>query len=436
MGKRYKYYLLLLLPMLILKSFGGDYTVSELAEKAEANDNLKTVLEAEISKSVLLQKSVKASYYPSTDLVSTYSYQSDLPKLQISGLPIPVPETELGIKNRYDAYFEIKQLIFNGFATKYRAAAIQEGIGEQQFRLRFRQKEIAHMILQFGYRYHLAELSEQVLASSYQRISYNLDRVRLLFDKGYKSALDTLEIAVKLDEIELQKIELLSYKERLLQKLEIYCGVNDIEAVIIPDDLLDIKLCDPQKIRALSPEGSFEVKLTDYQARQIRLREKEHRAAYYPQIYGFASYHYGKPGIDFMGDEWMQYTLAGISLRFNLWNNFRDRNRIGIDRLSLRQLEERKAMTLKDKKIKVNDSLRRLDELKSKIGVAEQILAGKRSKYELTKKQWEAGKKSTIDVLLAEEELTTASLNKQKFIIEYLSLYQNIKQELNVFSLQ
>ena len=65
-------------------------------------------------------------------------------------------------------------------------------------------------------------------------------------------------------------------------------------------------------------------------------------------VSAFASLRYGKPGVDQVSNEWMDYYTAGLSLQWNLWSWGGDRARVEQQEVAARGLAEQEAKLKND----------------------------------------------------------------------------------------
>jgi outer membrane protein TolC len=88
--------------------------------------------------------------------------------------------------------------------------------------------------------------------------------------------------------------------------------------------------------------GRPEAEALDLGAAQARMGAKALAGQKWPQLYGSAGWRYANPGLDLAGDEFMQYGILGVQLKWNLFDGARN----GAQRAQLeaqaRQLAEQK----------------------------------------------------------------------------------------------
>jgi len=233
--------------------------------------------------------------------------------------------------------------------------------------------------------------------------------------------------------LQLKQVAIQTSRNQILIRLCKLTNINDINSINIPDNFLLIQPISELEINQNNIQENFNITLLKYQKNNLTITKEIHKSAFYPHIYGFSSFHYGKPGINFMGNDWQDFWIAGVSLKFNLWNWNKDKKQIQIDNFNLKQLEYSKLELERNKNIQISQMIEKLSGLQQQLKITENNFLEKKEKYSLTNEQWSAGQKSTIDVLTAEQELTNAELLIKQTKFEYLSLYQKVLFELNKF---
>jgi len=153
--------------------------------------------------------------------------------------------------------------------------------------------------------------------------------------------------------------------------------------------------------------------------RSARLQQKLARSSYFPTIFGHANYHYAKPGLDPVANEWMDYFSVGVNLQWNLWRWQGDQRKAEeFEVLHNRfELEERE-LRLKIRN-EVEESLERLQFSRQQWQLAEELQAQQAERYRIVSVQHQNGIASTNDLITAEADLTSAELQAQQALIRY-----------------
>lgn len=150
---------------------------------------------------------------------------------------------------------------------------------------------------------------------------------------------------------------------------------------------------------------------------QYRLKQHAEvlaRSAYYPRVSFQASYKYGKPGVDFIQNEWMNYGVAAVGLEWDLFNwgsekqkvtaAAAEKNRVGFERMNTEQ----------EIRLQYDVKVRELQSIRDQVAVVERArdLAGE--KMRIINLQSEEGMISATDFNDANLELTQAELDVQE----------------------
>jgi outer membrane protein TolC len=153
--------------------------------------------------------------------------------------------------------------------------------------------------------------------------------------------------------------------------------------------------------------------------RSAQLNRKLAKAAYFPDVGAEAKYHYGKPGLNQVANEWMDYATVGVSLQWNLWRWQQDRRRVEAAEVEQNRLtlEEREWLRAID--FEVERSWEEARFAVKQIELAERLLAQQQERYRIVSAQQREGVATTNDVIVAEADLTQAELQLQRALIQY-----------------
>ena len=281
-------WLLVNLIFLITLMFGQEKNENlyTLIKAAQNNDNLYQIILMEKSKLNLQHERINSGYFPSVNLGVSFKYQSELPLIELPSMGLPVSPIEAGVKDQYDMNIEINELIFNGF-TRQSSKKLNKNLNdEQEFKRIYRREEIAHLILQLAYQHHLLQISKNSLITSGERLNISLKRVKLFYEQGFKSALDTLEITGKINDLLLKKVALQTSQNQILIRIRRLTNINSITEIKIPDDFLVIRSISELELNQNSLQENYNIALLKYYKNNLTLTKEIHKSAFYPHIYG------------------------------------------------------------------------------------------------------------------------------------------------------
>jgi outer membrane protein TolC len=384
-------------------------------KKAIQNDELVRIYQLDRNITTIQSSQILRSYLPSLDIDARYFHQSEIAKLDIPF--IPGTTIDAGVYNQYDVSVEIKQLLFDGLNRFYTQRQLKTIFEEKSYRLQYRKRELEFLVYQLAYQYELQSTLLQSLHTSLQRLHLQKKKIQALYQQGFASRLDTLEIRNRISEIHLQMIRVQNERKQILTELQKICDVSSIDSVDvnIPDILTYDKI--HQFLQHLLSDN-FDLRILRFQKTTFRWKLRQDIQLFLPKVYLSFSYHRGKPGVDFFNNRWMNYWTVGVQFTWNLFRWGMDKQTLQMDQYRLKQMQYKQIYLEKQVKTGFQKLEIRFNALQKEQQTYQEIAQQKKEKYELIKKQWEEGQKSTLDVLDAEQELTRAEFQKKAIAIQ------------------
>jgi len=365
----------------------------------------------------------KTGYLPSFSALASFNYQSELPTLVLPfSLPGVEPGIEIGVKDQYDLGVAVNQPIFTGFRTMNLIKAAREREQAQKIQKTSTKNQL---LLQSGLIYYELQLNltqQAVLQEAIQRVDYHLQQVRNFYFAAQAAAFDTLEAANRK----------LLYQSQLQNLRNVYrVQLTKFRHVLNTEQMIDIERQSIENIDlSLAPLDDFmaAASLNRPELRQIMAlqqaegyRAKSLRSAYYPQVYASASYHYGRPGINFFDDKWMNFYTFGVGLQWEFWNWNRDRRRVEQSKLEYQKLDLQSQQLLLDIKQQVTEAYEMLQSTRDQIHFQRQIVSQEQERYRITENKYGEGLATNLDLSTAETSLIEAELQLQQ---NYIRWYQ------------
>lgn len=412
---------------LLLLALGGaaaaQQSLPECVHAALSNNPGLKVAESEAGIAAADADQAKAARLPSLDFSGSYRRQSTIPELHFDA-PLfqqffPKGGIKLGSLDNSDLRLTLSQPLFTGFrlsgsrrAAEAMAGAKESELKRQRGELIFRVESAYAALLQ-------AQKGAEIARSAREQIAAHLRDVEVMVEQGLARRDERLRVEVKASEADLA----------LLQAEN---GVALAAAAL--ENLLAAPLPAGTGLTAMGPghiePGTLEASLQLAAANREELASlaRAHQAAdagrkiarggRLPALAGFASYGYGKPGLDMIRNEWMDYWLVGVGAEWNLWNGGRTVSRIEQAELRLkgiaeseRQLREAIALDVKQAHLRLNEASKRLE-------VAGRMAEQARASFAVTEKQYQQGQASNTDYFDAQSELTRALLQQSGADIE------------------
>ncbi len=327
---------------------------------------------------------------------------------------------ELGGHDRSELMLRVSQPLFTGFRLKSQVDLAENNKRSEGIQHDILANEIYHTIHLLFYQAKSLSNRDGILLASLQRLDIQLENVTNLYEAAQVMAFDTLQVynqglAIK---IELENVRL---QERLVNlKL---AQLLDIEE---PVHAAPVELSMPEA------EGYTESRMLQT-ARQKRpelagirlalqgaeIQQKLARSGYFPNIFAQGTFHYAKPGLDPVSNEWMDYFSIGVSLQWNLWRWQGDAHKVEEFQVIENKLTLQQRELLHRIEFEVKESLENLQFSFEQVQLAQELEAQQAERYRIVSVQHSNGVASTNDLVTAETDLTRAALQTQQALVQY-----------------
>lgn len=367
----------------------------------------------------------RAGFLPSIGGFASYRYQSQIPSLE---LPFQLPgqgpiNIEAGFKNQYDLNVGVQQPIFTGFRTYHLAKAAKD-----QLQAGFERKKSTQnqLLLQIGQLYYTIQsnlLQQDIISQSIQRADNQLQKVNSLLEAQQAIPFDTLEIANRKLQQQIQLKNLENVYQILLSQFNYLLNIDSVRAVHkvnIQSIALSLNSLDDYQKTAL--EQRPELAQLNFSKKAQSNQIKVFRSALLPQVYASGSYHYARPGVNFFKDEWMDYYTVGVNLQWSLWNWGQDYRKVKqarykYDRLNLQNQELVNQITQQ-----VKETYRFLENAREQIELQQKLVDQERKRYQMTEDMYLQAQATSLDLSDTEQRLTEADLLLKE---KYMEWYQH-----------
>lgn len=253
---------------------------------------------------------IKSAWFPTLDLNAQATWQSDVVTLNLE-LPFPVDFPQIP-KDQYKVTTDITQIIYDGGSIRNQQfleditadLSVQElEIKEYEFKQAI--EDLFFAILVTGKKIEVAQLMAQSLSQTIRQIDSGVKN-------GVLSESDLTVILAEQIRIDQQIISLNGLKHRAINTLGLLMGreIDPGAHFLIPS------LDDRSSLAGERPE----LQLFGLYVKQLDARKDQLNTQLRPKIMAFGQAGYGKPGLNFMGDQWDPYLMVGLKGTWNIWD--------------------------------------------------------------------------------------------------------------------
>lgn len=387
----------------------------------------KTETEAAIVEQDVHQ--ARGAQWPSLDFSGSYRRQSIVPELDLAAIKIPIAGQEmtlfpggsiqLGLLDNYDFKLTVSQPIFAGFRlfNRYQAAkALASGKAAEVLRKR------SELIFQIESAYADVLKSQKALEialSAKRQLEAHRNDVENMIKQGMAKREQLLRVQVKLSEAELAITQAENRIRLAKLRLENLIGQKlPKEAMLEPMPMAESVEGDPSVSLQQAFVNRPELQSIRYAKQAGQAGLKVARGGYFPSLGAFAALGYGKPGLDFIKREWMDYWLVGIGVEWNLWHWGRNRSQVAQARLQLENLEATDQQLRQAIELDVTQACLMLDDARKRLELTHTLADQAQESYRVTEQSYRQGVATHSEYLDAQAEFTRAQLQQAQAEID------------------
>jgi outer membrane protein TolC len=364
---------------------------------------------------------VRSQRLPKVDLSASYTHVSET-----GGIDLAIPglisrSIRFGDGNLYESAVTASMPLFTGFRLQsaQRMQETQVAIAGAQLQ---GSETSLHNRIAVAYRQaQLALRTQAIYDEQLQYLGAQLGMLKNLHAQGQILSYDTLLLSTRMSALRVERATAIaSYRNARLAVADLGNITPDFDVVTEIDVRTAIPVENEEALikEALSRRSDLAV------LRELRTlgdeRVRAEKAAYLPAVTAFASYRYGKPGVDQVTNEWMNYYTAGVALQWNLWSWGGDRGRVDQQEIQRRETDLRAARLERQLRTNIRALRNDLAVLAETRSLLEEQVGQERVKRELLQARVAQGVATATELIDAETALTTALLRREQSDIQYL----------------
>lgn len=246
-------------------------------------------------------------------------------------------------------------------------------------------------------------------------LAAQLEMTKLLAAQGQVLPYDTLLLSTRLSALHVERATAeTQYRNHLLQLADL-AGIGT--PFLIRDELPELSplpTTDATALEHTAMEQRQDIIALRQRIAATEERERIERANLLPTVSAFASLRYGRPGVDQISNDWMDYSTAGISLQWNLWSWGGDRARIAQQEITRDETRLRLSRLVRQIHTRIATVLNELSVLRETQGLLAEQLRQEAAKRDLLHARFRQGLATATEVVDAETAHTTALLRREQ----------------------
>lgn len=294
--------------------------------------------------------------------------------------------------------------------------------------------DMTHQVKKAFYSTLLAKDSYDLLRETYKNDSLNLVDIKNKFDQGIVAEYDVITADVRLKSIIpniLQAESMLMISELQLKML---MGIDAEVPVEIVGSLSEYE---EAMFEAIVPDdnnlwGNSDLRQFDLQAMQAKNAHEMNKLQRLPTLTSSFSYSYISQNNNFkFGDyRWDPYSMVGVTLAIPIFSGGQRHYNIKQSQIQLYQLQEQRHNLKRSLDLSVKNSVELINKSIEQVVAAESSVEQANKGYEITKKRYETGMGTIVDLNAAALAVTNAELQYRNAIYDYLASRADLEKTL------
>jgi outer membrane protein TolC len=364
----------------------------------------------------------RARRLPRLDVSAGYTHISETASIDLAIPGLPARSIAFGDGNVWETAVTASVPLFTGFrlSSAQDAAHTQTLIAEEA--LLGTRTALRHRVALVYRQAQLARRSAKIYREQVAWLREQLTQLKQLYAQGQLLSYDTLQLSTRIGALLLEESTAEAARDNALLTLAELTmldadGLRISEAVTYDETPFlrfeEGTLADA----ALGQRADY--RILTHQQDLFRQRIRAEESSYYPVINAFASYRYGRPGVDQISNEWMNYYTAGVSLQWNLWSWSGDKAAVEQQNIALEQSAEKQALLQREILASLNRIVNDIKVLRRSRVLLDEQVRQQQVKQDLLRARFAQGLATATEVVDAETALTTARLQREQSEIRY-----------------
>ncbi len=398
-------YIITALVLILTVSFSACAgTIEDLVAAALKNNPTVRSAEAREKKAEEEKKAAFRRLWPTLSLDSSYKYVSKVNTVTIE-MPMGMgsKELEFGDHDTYDNGITLSWLLFNGFAKESAVYISEVKRSAMTLQTEKTKKEIAFRTVSTYLTARSLKLQQEIVQKGRDRAQLQYEKTDAWVKNDITLPIELMTISLTLSRYDQQLLSIDSSLHNAEQQLQDLTGLT-------PDVPTDAFILAEDTPAALNITRNEDIQALLLQHDITSASRTIAGAKDYPDISAYTSARRGKPGVNPVDNEWMDYSVAGIFAQWNVWDwGARWADTAAQDNEQQNIVTQRQ--TLEDQlRLKYDTAVRDHETMKKQLQVLKEAASIARDRMKIIEQQAENGIVSATDFRDADADLNQAEL--------------------------
>ena len=344
---------------------------------------------------------VKKRNLPQVQFNGKATYQNEVIGL---GLKIPGMEIDELSKDQYRFSLDIQQSIYKGNASgkQKELYATKKEASIKQMEVELNQLKRSVIGIFYGLIFNTKQ--SQILTTYRQQLSEKSSELNSLVKNGM--ALQSSSDAIQLELLKLEQniIEVKNDRVKLVRNLSELSGLQLDTSMVFKD--ID------RNISASANQQRPEFALMELQQKSLENSKNLIGAKYLPNIYAFGTAGVGRPGFNYLSNDFADFYMVGIGVNWKLWTWQEGKREKQILDINSRLIETKKEAFLKSVKTNINS-------YEADIATQQELLKKDEKIIEIQHRITITSEKQLLNEIITSSQYVDEMQKEQKYKLEY-----------------
>jgi outer membrane protein TolC len=388
--------------------FSGVLSLHDAQQAMFDNNSDLKAARLEIDRMQYAFKESRAALYPSVDLSGGVTYFSEKGEVTI---PPPINRTmETSRYDRIETGIDCSYPLFTGFARPNAIKGAQAAIQQKEAALRLARNKASFALARIYCQMDFFTRSLLTVRKRISTLEVHLEQMNALRESGLSTTTKVLEVKSKLLNTQVDLAGTLESIDSLRREVIYLTGTQD--TLCMPEE--NCEFLDSIAIPAAIDTQRAELESISAALGQLDASMKVTNSKKLPVVAATAGYRFGRPGLNGNSDDFMGYFLAGVQVKFNLFDGFKTSSQSHQIAVNKNIIEQNRVGSIEAWDNALANCRRQDIFLKGKIDAAQHSIEAAQSLVQSSKEQFDAGQLTQIEYLNALDNDAVASLRLEQ----------------------
>lgn len=322
--------------------------------------------------------------------------------------------------NSYEAKAQITQVLFN--------SAVFNGIGASEIYLSASKEmltaNVNKTVLSIKKAFYGVLLTKELLKimnESLQNARDNLNNLKKMYEQGFASEYDVLQVEVQVDNLSPTVLDLENALKGARDGLKILMGIPQSDDIDINGELnyTDEDIPEENSTVSKAITDNLTIKSLDWKSQVDNAMIDLDKAGYWPTVAAFGNYSYAGSSENLNFQNYSS-AMVGLTFSINLFQGNQTKSRVEKSTITYNQTQEQLAMLKEATSAQVKAKILELKKVKSLITAHDRTIGLAERTYKIAMVRFKEGTGTQLEIKNADMEIRTAKTNRLQSVFNYI----------------